>query len=265
MFPRYSGGELLEAPAPASSRRAASVAGVPGLDELFGGRPARAKRHAGLGQRRGSARARSGCNSSSKERSETSRGSTLALEEAPRSSCETRTTSGCRSSRQREDGLVELVYLRREHARAGQLLAILDDKIRAQRTRRLVIDGVSQLARISGATEDLRELLRALAVRFKSHGVTSIFTLESESMYSTEVLAERGYAPIVDNIVMLRYERMPGEVRPNVAVVKSRGSLHEWGTYAFTIAQGGLRVGRRVDQDTRGPKVRGRPRKRVKR
>jgi circadian clock protein KaiC len=102
------------------------------------------------------------------------------------------------------------------------------------------------MTKTTEVSRDLRELLYALAMRFKSHGVTSMFTLESSSLFSTDAISERGYSPIADNIVMLRYQLTAGELRPTLTVVKTRGSAHDFGTYAYSIARGGIRIGERV-------------------
>ena len=47
-----------------------------------------------------------------------------------------------------------------------------------------------------------RPLLYAMAARLKTFGVTSLVTLESDSLYSTDTASERGYSPVVDNILL---------------------------------------------------------------
>ena len=60
-----------------------------------------------------------------------------------------------------------------------------EHKIRAKGTRRLVLDSVSHMAE-NVPPEELRQLLYALVVRFKLRAVTSLFTLESNSLYATD-------------------------------------------------------------------------------
>lgn len=76
----------------------------------------------------------------------------------------------------------------------------------------------------------------------KSLGVTSLFMLESEKLYGTDTLTDRGLSPIADNILMLRYARETGPLERTVTVVKTRGSGHVAGTFGFTIAPGGIRL-----------------------
>jgi len=66
-------------------------------------------------------------------------------------------------------------------------------------------------------------------------------------MHSTDIVTGRGYSSIADNILMLRYVSVAGEFQPTVSVVKTRGSSHDRGTYYYSIAQGGIRIGKRVD------------------
>jgi len=114
---------------------------------------------------------------------------------------------------------------------------------------------VGNLSTGGAVPEELRQLLYAMALRFKARGITSEFTLEAGSMYSTETITERDYSPIADNILMLRYLQERGERRPTLSVVKTRGSAHDGGTYHFSIEKGGMRIGRRVDQPAPAPKA----------
>src|SRR5207248_6849405 len=95
-----------------------------------------------------------------------------------------------------------------------------------------------------------RQLLYGLAAQFKVLDVTSLLTLESQAMYATDSITDGGFSPVADNIIMLRYAEAPGAIRPTLAVVKTRGSLHDRGTFYFDIAKGGIRIGERIDEAT---------------
>jgi circadian clock protein KaiC len=244
IFPRYSLEELGEPPPPLDAARRLS-SGSTVIDELCGGglferSVTLVSGSAGIGKTtlalqfivEGAKRKQPGI--------------FVALEEAPAQILRSAEGLGLALEPASDNGLVEVVHVAREHARAGQVLAALDDKIRGQKTRRLVLDGAGQLAQPGAAAEELRQLLYALIVRFKSLGVTSLITLESSSLYATDLVTERGYSPIADNIFMLRYARAPGERRPTLAVVKTRGSSHDPGTHYFSVGKGGIRVEGRV-------------------
>jgi len=169
----------------------------------------------------------------------------IGLEEAPGQILKTATALGLPLQEGVDAGLAEIVFLPRAH-RAHELLTLLSDKIVARGTRRLVLDSVSQMAN-DLAPAELRHLLTALAERFKSLGVTSILTLESQSLYAADGITDRGFSPVVDNVILVRYTQLPGELRPTIVVVKSRGSAHDWGTYYFTITVGGVHILQRAD------------------
>lgn len=249
IFPRYDvEAEIQEPPPPLeTSRRLAT--GVPGLDDLCGG---------GFLERSvtlvsgspGIGKTTLGLQFLAEGVKRKDPGLYIALEEGPEQILTAAEELGLPLKDAAETGLVQLVYLSREQVRASQFLAILDDKIRSQKTRRLVLDGVGHMSRGGPVPEEQRRLLYAMAVRFKVRGVTSMFTLEAASMYSTETITERDYSPIADNILMLRYAQEPGERRPTLSVVKTRGSAHDSGTYSFSITKGGIRVGSRTDGGT---------------
>lgn len=171
----------------------------------------------------------------------------VALEEGPEQILETAAGLELSLREATERGLVEIVYLSSEYVRASQFLTLLDDKIRAHKTRRLVLDSVSHLER-DGA-QAFRQLLYAMVMRFKSCGVTSVLTLESDSLYTADHVTKRGYSPVADNILMLRYLREGSVMYPSVSVVKTRGSAHDFGTHRLSTGPGGVRVETRVHVD----------------
>jgi len=264
VFPRYDvESELREPPSPLELTRR-HPSGVPGLDPLCGG---------GLLERSvtlvsgsaGIGKSTLGLQFVIEGARRKEPGLYVALEEGPAQILNTAEGLGLSLKKVIDSGLVDILYLSGEHVRANQFLSLLDDKIRAQSTRRLVLDSVSHMALGGAAIGELRQLLRAMVARFKSRGVTSMFTLESDSMYSTDTVTGLGYSSLADNILMLRYASAAGEFQPTVSVVKTRGSSHDRGTHYYSITQGGMRIGKRVDGGDAPPKKRNPARKRAKR
>jgi len=261
VFPRYGLAPLHVPPAIEPSRRLST--GVAGLDELCGG---------GLLERSvtlvsgsaGIGKSTLALQFLAEGAEHQEPGLYVALEESPAQLLQSAASLGLPLAQAVDKRLIEVVYLSRQQARSSQLLAILDDKLRSQNTRRLVLDNVSQLVRTGEVPEDLRQLLQVLVARFKALGVTSVFTLESSSMYSTDTVTDRGYSPITDNILMLRYRQVSGELRPTLCMVKARGSSHDRGTYYYTISKGGIRIGARAIEGA-SSKRRGLARGRTKR
>ncbi len=245
VFPRYAAeGEDRDPPPPLEASHRLGT-GVPGLDELCGG---------GLIERSvtlvsgsaGIGKTTLGMQFVFEGAKQQEPSLYIALEEGPDQVLKTAEGLGLSMQGPVDAGLLEVIYLSRQHVRTSQLLAILDDKIRTQKTRRLVLDSVNRLSMEGTPCGELQRQLYALIMRFKARGVTSVLTLESGSLYATDTITEHAYSPVADNILMLRYVKEAGEVRPTLSVVKTRGSAHDWGTHYITIAQGGVRVGERV-------------------
>jgi circadian clock protein KaiC len=146
-----------------------------------------------------------------------------------------------------DEGLVEIIYLSREHVRENQFLSILADKIQAKKTRRLSLDSVSSVMAEGLAPGEARRLLQSLVRRFKLLGVTSLLTLESSSIDAFESPALRGLSPLADNAILLRYIEVGFGLRPALTVLKTRGSAHSFDTHYLSLVKGGARVGAGID------------------
>lgn len=244
IFPRYS--EEFAAPVPSPAEQALRVpSGIPGLDDLLrGGLLERSvtlvSGSAGIGK------TTLGIQFLLEGTRRKEPVLYVALEEAAEQIVETAEALALPLRGAVESGLAEILYLSREHIRANQFLTILTDRIRARGVRRLVLDSVSHIVTAGVPSEDLRQLLFVLGASFKTLGVTSVLTLESPEMYSTDSVTEGGFSPVADNLVMLRYAQVPGAIRPSLAVVKTRGSEHARATHFFEIGKGGLQIGERA-------------------
>jgi len=240
IFPRYrADGDSIEAPASVDVTHRMSC-GVAGLDLLLGG---------GLLQRSvtlvsgsaGTGKSTLGLQFIAEGARQGEPGLFVSLEEGPAQIIKAAEALGLLPDGPDAD-LVNVMYLSREHVQASQFLAILDDEIRAKQVKRLVLDGATQMAIDGLIPEELRQLLYTLVIRFKALGVTSMLTLESKAMHSTETITDHGFSAISDNIILLRYVVSSGEFRPSLAIVKTRGSSHSFATSFYSIGAGGLHV-----------------------
>jgi circadian clock protein KaiC len=241
IFPRYNpSSEQSEAPASVETTRRLG-SGVVGLDDLLGG---------GLLERSvtlvsgsaGAGKSTLGLQFIVEGARQQEAGLFVSLEEGPAQISKTAEAIGLPLPQALDASLIEVMYLSRDHVQASQFLAILEDEIRAKKIKRLVLDGASQMAIEGLISEELRQLLYALVTRFKALGVTSMLTLESKSMHSTDTITDHGFSAISDNIILLRYVMTPGEFRPSLAIVKTRGSAHSFATSFYSIGTGGLRL-----------------------
>src|SRR5260370_2682374 len=78
---------------------------------------------------------------------------------------------------------------------------------------------------------------------FKLVNVTSLLTAESKSLYFGDAITERGFSPVADNLLILRYVVTGGgRLSPAIRILKTRGSVHDRGTHGLSLAQGGIRI-----------------------
>ncbi|WP_437941969.1 ATPase domain-containing protein [Sorangium sp. So ce341] len=250
VYPRYNAEAAFAEPPPPLETARRLPSGVPGLDELLGGgllerSVTLLSGSAGIGKSTLSMQfLLEGC-----RRGEP--GLYVALEEGPAQIIRAAEALGLPLPEAIEEGRAEVIYISRERIRPSQLLSLLTDKIRTQKTRRVVLDSVSHLAAEGIGEDELRQLLYALIIRFKALGVTSLLTLESRVMYSSETVTDRHFSPVADNLIVLRYTPLPGEIRPTLMVVKTRGSEHDFGAYYFTVGKGGARIAQRAGEGAR--------------
>lgn len=139
-------------------------------------------------------------------------------------------------------GSVEILYVSREHVRAGQFLSMLADRLTAMNAQRVVLDAATQMLTANMTIDEFRNVLYKLAVKLKTLGITSVLTLEASTLSSTERVTEQGLSPIADNLLMLRYRDEAAQLRPTLTIVKTRGTPHDRGTHRLNVGPGGLSV-----------------------
>jgi len=118
--------------------------------------------------------------------------------------------------------------------------------IREVNARRAVIDSVSDLA--AGARGDpdrFFNFVYSLTQWFKDRGITAILTAEMGQMFASELtLTGRGVSHIADNLIILRYTELKGEMRRAITALAARGSDHSKKVYEYLISEAeGPRLG----------------------
>ena len=242
LFPRYDAQEGAELPPPSVVTDQRLSSGITGLDALLGGgflerSVTLVSGSAGIGKTTMAVQfilegARKG-----------EPGLYIALEEGPEQIVNSAEALGLPLAASVANGSVAIAYLSRQEILGSQLLTILSDKIVKNKVTRLVIDSASHLANKGLSPSDLTQLLYHLTVRFKLLGVTSLITLEAQSLFSMDSATDRGLSPIADNLLFLRYLSVERALERTLTVLKTRGSSHDGSTRSFVINKGGIHLG----------------------
>jgi circadian clock protein KaiC len=242
VFPRYAEDPGPQPPPPALDASVRLGSGVPGLDELLGGGFLRrsvtlASGSAGVGK------TMFGLQFLLEGARKKEPGLYITLEEGPNQLVASADALGLPLRAAVEKGILKILYVSREHLRAGQFLTYLTDQLTKLKASRVVLDAVTQMMTEHSAVGEFRHVLYKLTVRFKTLGITSVLTLESPALQSTGRVTDLGLSPIADNLLMLRYRERDGQMMPALTIVKTRGADHDRGTHLIRVGRGGIRVG----------------------
>jgi len=106
------------------------------------------------------------------------------------------------------------------------------------KARRVVIDSISALELgTRGNFERFFNFMYSLVQWFKNRGITAVLTTEMSQVFASElVLTGRGVSHIADNIILLRYTEMSGEIRRAITALAARGSNHSKQVYEYLIS-----------------------------
>jgi circadian clock protein KaiC len=114
------------------------------------------------------------------------------------------------------------------------------EAVRRRGVRRLLVDGlggfmepVTQPARIS-------RYFAALANELRSLGVTTVYTLETRDLISTETRVPiNGISSLVENLIALRYVEYRAHIHRLISVLKTRSSRFDSAIREFVIGDDG--------------------------
>jgi circadian clock protein KaiC len=109
--------------------------------------------------------------------------------------------------------------------------------------RRVVLDGLTGLARGLPSEQRFREMIYALTKYFRLTGITLIMTLEVAELLGVTQLSGHGVSSLADNIFLLRYVEMAGHLERAISVLKARGIAHGTEVRRLVIAADGVSVG----------------------
>ncbi|GAB4522477.1 MAG: circadian clock protein KaiC [Anaerolineales bacterium] len=111
------------------------------------------------------------------------------------------------------------------------------DAIKSSAAQRVVIDSISDLmAAANRGTNRFFDFIYAFSQWCKDRHITTLFTTEMGSIFSSDlVITGRGVSHIADNILLMRYAELNGEIHRALTLLSARGSDHSKKVYEYLI------------------------------
>ena len=146
--------------------------------------------------------------------------------------------------RLREGGEIDMIW---QSPVEGSLDAIGDRLISAidrMGARRLVLDGFEGFEYAANHIERVPQFFAALQRELHARGVTSIYTSELRQIFSPVIKAPvRGLSPLLENLLLLRFVELHGDIRRVLSVVKMRDSGFDHALREFVVSPHGIDIG----------------------
>jgi len=133
-----------------------------------------------------------------------------------------------------DKGIVQLICHYPEDFRAEQYLKVIQDLVVENKAKRVALDSLSALQRIY-SEEKFREFVIGLNAFLKMHDVTSLLTNTTSQLLGVTAITETHLSTATDNIIILKYVELGGQMRRLLSVLKQRGSMHEKELMEFEV------------------------------
>jgi circadian clock protein KaiC len=141
-------------------------------------------------------------------------------------------------------GKVRIVAQAPEAASLEDHLLHLKTEMGPFRPDRIAIDSLSALQRVA-TVKSFREYLLGLSFHIKASALLGLMTATSDD--GADLSGGLHMSTVADAIVVLQYVADHGRVGRAINVLKVRGSDHDKDIRGFTIDDGGMRIGERLD------------------
>ena len=141
-------------------------------------------------------------------------------------------------------GRVRMIYIRPLDLSPDETLHAIRAAVKELGAKRVVINSISgfELALAPSFRVDLRESLYRLVGALTGTGITVLMTMEIEQNASDLRFSPFVVSFLADDIVLLRYVEIGGELRKSIVVVKMRNSDHSKAIHLHEVTGRGLIV-----------------------
>jgi circadian clock protein KaiC len=140
-----------------------------------------------------------------------------------------------------DNGTVSLICHYPEDLKPEQYLSAIEDLVSKTKPRRVVVDSLSALERIY-KPEKFREFVIGLNAFLKMNNCTSLMANTTSQLLGFSQITETHLSTATDNILILKYVELAGDMRRLISVLKARGSDHEKELKEFVIGKKGIEI-----------------------
>ena len=121
-------------------------------------------------------------------------------------------------------------------------LADIKHTVESKKIKRCAVDSLSSISN-SFSEVAFVSFAKRLNGYLKAQGVTTFLTAATAALIGATSLTESNLSTMTDNILMLRYVEMQGELQLVLNIIKVRGSAHSKGLRRYNITNNGISIG----------------------
>jgi len=118
----------------------------------------------------------------------------------------------------------------------------IETLVREIGAKRILVDSLSHLKRLSKDPSHLRSIVFAFINALKREGLTAMLTRESGALLGEAGGADNALAFLVDSYILLRYVEIESTINKALLVLKMRGSNHDKGIRQYEITPRGIEI-----------------------
>jgi circadian clock protein KaiC len=141
------------------------------------------------------------------------------------------------------EGKLRIVCIYPETAGLEDHLLRMRKEIEEFKPDRIAVDSLSALERVS-TWKGFREFIIGLTSHIKHKDIAGMFTSTTPSLMGGTSVTETHISTLTDNIILLRYVELYGEMHRGITVLKMRGSAHDKDIREFSIDDKGMHIGK---------------------
>lgn len=140
-----------------------------------------------------------------------------------------------------DKGVVQLVCHYPEDLKSEQYLKTIEDMVIGKNIERVALDSLSALERIYNLDE-FRQFVIGLNASLKMENVTSVLSNTSSQLLGVSAITESHLSTVTDNIIILKYVELGGQMKRLMSVLKQRGSMHKKELTEFEVTSKGVEI-----------------------